>query len=156
LRSPHKMEDTLDIQEIIKMLPHRYPFLLIDRVVEFIPGEKIVALKNVTYNEPFFRGHFPERPIMPGVLIIEAMAQAGGVLAFASQSEEMHGKPVYFMGMDRVKFWRPAFPGDQIFFSVKFLKKSSWAVQLSGVASVDEKKLSEAELTATFGKIPQG
>jgi len=146
------MEYALDIHQIIKMLPHRYPFLLIDRVVELIPGEKIVALKNVTCNEPFFGGHFPENPIMPGVLIVEGMAQAGGVLAVADQSEEMHGKPVYFMAMDRVKFRRPVMPGNQLFFSVKFLKRSSWAVKFYGLATVDEKVVCEAELTATWAR----
>ena len=146
------MENIPSIQEIVKMLPHRYPFLLIDRVLELFPGEEIVALKNVTVNEPFFRGHFPEKPVMPAVLIIEGMTQAGGVLAFASQSQEVFGKPVYFMAMDRVKFRHPVVPGDQLLFKVRFLKKSSWAVKLSGIATVDEMKVCEAELTATFGK----
>lgn len=146
------MQNILGIQEIVKMLPHRYPFLLIDRVLELIPGEEIVALKNVTYNEPFFTGHFPEKPIMPAVLIIEGMAQAGGVLAFASQPQEVYGKPVYFMAMDKVKFRHPVVPGDQLLFKVTFLKKSSWAVKLSGIATVDEAKVCEAELTATYGK----
>jgi beta-hydroxyacyl-ACP dehydratase FabZ len=154
------MECTLDIQKIIEMLPHRYPMVLIDRVIELIPGEKIAAIKNVTCNEPFFRGHFPQDPIMPGVLIVEGMAQAGGVLAFSSQPEEMYGRPVYFMGMDKVKFRKPVVPGDQLMFDVRFLKKSSWAVKLSGTAMVGENKVSEAEFTATFaretGKISSG
>lgn len=149
------MENILNIEEIVKMLPHRYPFLLIDRVLELIRGEEIVVLKNVTYNEPFFRGHFPEKPIMPAVLIIEGIAQAGGVLAFASQSQEVHGKPVYFMAMDKVKFRHPVVPGDQLLFKVRFLKKSSWAVKFSGIATVDEEKVCEAELTATYGKSSQ-
>jgi 3-hydroxyacyl-[acyl-carrier-protein] dehydratase len=142
----------MDIHQIMKMLPHRYPFLLIDRVVELIPEEKIIALKNVTCNEPFFWGHFPEKPIMPGVLIVEGMVQAGGLLAFAAQSDDLHGKPVYFMAMDRVKFRRPVVPGDQLFFSVTFLKRSSWAVKFYGLATVDEKAVCEAELTATWEK----
>ena len=146
------MSESLDIHEILKMLPHRYPFVLIDRVLELDPGEKVVALKNVTFNEPFFRGHFPENPVMPGVLIVEGMAQAGGILAFTSLPEEMHGTPVYFMGMDKVRFRRPVFPGDQLLFHVRFLKKSSWAVKFAGVATVDEEKVSEAEFTATFAK----
>ena len=141
-----------DIQEIMKMLPHRYPFLLIDRVVEFIPGEEIVVLKNVTCDDFFFRGHFPEKPIMPAMLIIEAMAQAGGVLAFASQPQETHAKPVYFMAMDNIKFRQAVVPGDQLFLNVKFLKKSTWAVKFHGVATVDGIRISEAELTATFGQ----
>lgn len=152
LRSKRKMKNTLNIQKIIKMLPHRYPFLLIDRVVELVPGERIVALKNVTYNEFFFAGHFPERPIMPGVLIIEGMAQAGGVLALASQAGELHGKPLYFMALDKVRFRGPVGPGDQLFFNIKFLKKSSWALKFSGIATVNEKTISEAELTGTWGR----
>jgi beta-hydroxyacyl-ACP dehydratase FabZ len=144
------MDLPLNIENIMKMLPHRYPFVLIDRVVELVPGERILALKNVTHNEPFFKGHFPESPIMPGVLIIEGMAQAGGVLAFSSQPEETYGTPVYFIGIDKVKFRRPVVPGDQLRIDVRFLKKSSWAVKLAGIATVDEKKVSEAEFVATF------
>ena len=146
------MEGPLDIQEILKILPHRFPFVLVDRVLQLIPGEKIVALKNVTLDEPFFKGHFPEKPIMPGVLIIEGMAQAGGLLAFASLPAEMKGTPVYFIGMDQVKFRQPVAPGDQLLFHVTYLKKSSWAVKLAGVATVNDKTVSEAELTATFAK----
>jgi len=146
------MGKALDINEIMKMLPHRYPFVLVDRVLDIVPGETVTALKNITANEPFFQGHFPENPVMPGVLIIEALAQAGGILAFASLPREMHGMPVYFVAMDNVKFRRPVIPGDQLVFDVSFLKKSSWAVKFAGVATVDERKVSEAELTATFGK----
>jgi len=146
------MEKALDINEIMKMLPHRYPFVLIDRVLDIVPGEKVTALKSVTANEPFFQGHFPENPVMPGVLIIEGMAQAGGILAFASLPQDMHGMLVYFMAIDKVKFRRPVVPGDQLVFDVTFLKKSSWAVKLACQATVDERKVSEAELTATFGK----
>lgn len=112
------MEEVADIQAIMECLPHRYPFLLVDRVLEIVPGEKIVALKNVTMNEPFFQGHFPGNPIMPGVLIVEAMAQAGGVL-FSSQLKEKHNNLFYFMGMDKVKFRKPVVPGDQIILEVK-------------------------------------
>ena len=146
------MDLPINIRTILKMMPHRYPFILIDRVLELVPGERIVALKNVTGNEPFFEGHFPENPIMPGVLIVEGMAQAGGVLAFSSQPEEMYGTPVYFIAIDKVKFRRTVVPGDQLLMSVRFLKKSSWAVKLSGVTTVREKKVSEAEFTATFAK----
>lgn len=146
------VKETLDIHEIMNILPHRYPFLMIDRVLELVPGETIVAMKSVTFNEPFFCGHFPGNPIMPGVFIIEGMAQAGGVLALASLPQEMHGTPVYFMGINKVKFRRPVIPGDQLVFHVKFLKKSSWAVKFAGVAIVDEERVCEAELTATFAK----
>ena len=146
------MTELIDINEIMKMLPHRYPFVLIDRVLDLVPGEKVTALKSVTANEPFFQGHFPENPVMPGVFIIEAMAQAGGILAFASLPQEMLGMLVYFMAIDKVKFRRPVVPGDQLVFDVTFLKKSSWAVKFAGQATVDERKVSEALLTATFGR----
>ena len=141
----------LNIHEILKRLPHRYPFVLIDRILDIIPGERIVALKNITSNEPFLQGHFPGRPMMPGMLIVEAMAQAGGVLAYASLPDDARGTPVYFMGMDKVRFREPVLPGHQLVFDVSFLKKSSWAVKFYGVADVGGMKVSEAELTATLG-----
>lgn len=141
----------LDIHEILKRLPHRYPFVLIDRILDIVPGERIVALKNITSNEPFLQGHFPGRPMMPGMLIVEAMAQAGGVLAYASLPEDARGTPVYFLGMDKVRFRGPVLPGHQLTIHVKFLKKSSWAVKFYGVAYIEGTKISEAELTATLG-----
>jgi len=152
--SPQPMQKSYEIYEIMNMLPHRYPFILIDRILEIVPGEKVVALKNVTINEPFFQGHFPGTPVMPGVLIVEAMGQAGGVLAFASLPQEKHGKAVYFMRMDKIKFRRPVIPGDQMVLQVKFLKKGSRAVKLAGVATVNEELVSEAEFMATFGEKP--
>jgi len=145
------MGKIIDINEIMKLLPHRYPFILVDRVVELIEGDKIIALKNVTINEPFFAGHFPGAPIMPGVLIIEAMAQSGGILFAVSQPEEKRGGPVYFMGMDKVKFRKPVIPGDQLVFEVKILNMRSKAVKMSGIATVDGKCVAEAEFMATFG-----
>jgi beta-hydroxyacyl-ACP dehydratase FabZ len=146
------MEKKYDIQEIMKLLPHRYPFILIDRVLELTPGERIVALKNVTINEPFFQGHFPAFAVMPGVLIIEAMAQAGGVLYLDCQPPEKSGALVYFMGMDKVKFRKPVVPGDQIIFEVKLLRQRLGAIKLAGTAKVDDKVVAEAELMATFGE----
>jgi len=145
------MEKIIDIKEIMKLLPHRYPFILVDRVVELVEGDKIIALKNVTINEPFFAGHFPGAPIMPGVLIIEAMAQSGGILFAVSQPEEKRGGPVYFMGMDKVKFRKPVVPGDQLIFEVKILNMRSKAVKMSGIATVDGTCVAEAEFMATFG-----
>ncbi len=145
------METVFDIQTIAALLPHRYPFLLIDRVVNLTPNKKIVALKNVTMNEPFFQGHFPSVAIMPGVLIVEAMAQAGGVLVLDSLPEEKHGRPVYFMGLDKVRFRKPVVPGDQIIFEVELLKLRSKAAKLAGKASVDDHLVAEAELMASFG-----
>jgi beta-hydroxyacyl-ACP dehydratase FabZ len=144
------MGKIINITEIMKLLPHRYPFILVDRVVELVEGDKIIALKNVTINEPFFAGHFPGAPIMPGVLIIEAMAQAGGILFAVSQPEEKRGRPVYFMGMDKVKFRKPVVPGDQLIFEVKILNMRSKAVKMSGVATVEGKCVAEAELMATL------
>ena len=146
------MENKYDIQAILKFLPHRYPFILIDRVLELIPGERIVALKNVTINEPFFQGHFPAVAVMPGVLIIEAMAQAGGVLYLDSQPEEKRGTLVYFMGMDKVKFRKPVVPGDQIIFEVSLLRERLGAIKMAGKAKVDDKVVAEAELMAAFGE----
>ena len=145
------METIFDIQAIAAFLPHRYPFLLIDRVVNLTPGEAVVALKNVTMNEPFFQGHFPAAPIMPGVLIVEAMAQAGGVLVLESLPKEQHGRPVYFMGMDKVRFRKPVVPGDQIIFEVKLLKLRTKAAKIAGRATVDNNLVAEAELMASFG-----
>lgn len=141
----------MEIRDILKKLPHRYPFLLIDRVKEVIPGERIIAIKNMTINEPFLQGHFPGNPVMPGVLIVEAMAQAGGVLAFTSMEEDLQGAPVYFMGINKVKFRKPVLPGDQLVIDVSYLKKSKWAVKFAGIVTVEESKAAEAELTATLG-----
>ncbi|MBW1726318.1 MAG: 3-hydroxyacyl-ACP dehydratase FabZ [Deltaproteobacteria bacterium] len=146
------MEKTFDIQEIMNLLPHRYPFIMIDRILELVPGEKVVALKNVTINEPFFQGHFPGSPIMPGVLMIEAMGQAGAVLAAKSLPEEEQGSLIYFMGMNKVKFRKPVVPGDQIIFEIKFLKQRAKVFKMSGIAVVDEKRVAEAELMASFGE----
>ena len=146
------MDKAIDIQEIMKLLPHRYPFIMIDRILELTPGEKVIALKNVTINEPFFQGHFPANPIMPGVLIIEAMGQAGAVLAAKSLEREPHDVLIYFMGMDKVKFRKPVTPGDQLIFEIKFLKQRRNVFRMSGTAYVDENIVAQAELMATFGE----
>ena len=145
-------DSVLSIQEIMKLIPHRYPFIMIDRILEVMPREKIVALKNVTINEPFFQGHFPENPIMPGVLIIEAMAQAGAVLAARSLDRQFNDSLIYFMGIDKVKFRKPVTPGDQVIFEVKFLKLRAKVFKMAGMAFVDKKVVAEAELMATFGE----
>jgi beta-hydroxyacyl-ACP dehydratase FabZ len=139
----------LDVVEIQKLLPHRFPFLLIDRVVE-LDGDKVVALKNVTINEPFFAGHFPGHPIMPGVLIVEAMAQAGGILALTVLGPEATGKLVYFMGLDKVKFRRPVVPGDQLRLEVTPLRKGGAIWKMAGKALVDGQVAAEAEFLATI------
>jgi 3-hydroxyacyl-[acyl-carrier-protein] dehydratase len=146
------MEQNFDIQGILELLAHRYPFLLIDRVIKVVPGDKLTALKNVTINEAFFQGHFPGRPIMPGVLIIEAMAQAGGILAYLTGSVEQRNRLIYFMGMDKVRFRKPVVPGDQIILEAKIIKFRSKAAKMSGIATVDNQMVAEAELMASFGE----
>ncbi len=145
------MEPAFEIQGIMELLPHRYPFLLVDRVIELVPDDRIVALKNVTINEPFFQGHFPGKPVMPGVLIIEAMAQAGGILAYQTSPAEKRNRLIYFMGMDKVRFRKMVVPGDQIIFEAKILKFRSKVAKMSGTASVDNQLVAEAELMASFG-----
>ncbi|MCJ7784711.1 MAG: 3-hydroxyacyl-ACP dehydratase FabZ [Desulfobacterales bacterium] len=141
----------IEINEIMKILPHAYPFLLVDRIIELEPGKRIVGIKNVTYNEPFFQGHFPGRPIMPGVLIVEAMAQAAGVLAFKSMPEEEQGRPVYFLGIDNVRFRKPVVPGDQLRLELEITKHRQAIWGFKGKALVDGKLVAEAELLAMLG-----
>ena len=143
---------TTDIQAI---LPHRYPFLLVDRIEELEVGKRVVGIKNVTINEPFFQGHFPGRPIMPGVLIIEAMAQVGGVLAFKS-ANQAGAKLVYFMGIEKAKFRKPVTPGDRLRFVVDVLRARHPYWKMRGEAFVDDTLVCEAELMAmiTDGSAP--
>ncbi|WP_122646861.1 3-hydroxyacyl-ACP dehydratase FabZ [Enterococcus mediterraneensis] len=139
----------MTVEEIKKIIPHRYPFLLIDRVEEMEIGKKIVAKKNVSVNEPFFQGHFPHEPVMPGVLILEAMAQAGAVALLSL--ENFQGKTAYFGGIDKAKFRRKVTPGDTLMLEVELLKVKSSAGIGKGVAYVDGKKVAEAELTFMIG-----
>ena len=138
----------IDITEILEILPHRYPFLLVDKVVEFEKGKSIRAVKNVTINEPFFQGHFPGHPIMPGVLIIEAMAQVGAILAF--RSANVKNKVVYFMGIDKARFRRPVLPGDviELTLQVKKIRGDIWI--FTAEAKVGGKAVANAELMATI------
>ncbi len=140
-------------QDIIKILPHRYPFLLVDRITELEPGKRVVGIKNVSINEPFFQGHFPDNPIMPGVLIIEAMAQVGGVMARLSTPGVMEKKgedSIFFIAMDKVKFRKPVVPGDQIIFELKALRTGSRIWKMAGKAFVKDNLVAEAELVATI------
>jgi beta-hydroxyacyl-ACP dehydratase FabZ len=137
----------LDSTEIQAILPHRYPFLLVDRIEELEIGKRVIGIKNVTVNEPFFQGHFPGRPIMPGVLIIEAMAQVGGVLAFKSANQG-GAKLVYFMGIDKAKFRKPVLPGDRLRFVVDILKARHPYWKMRGEAYVEDSLVCEAELMA--------
>ena len=139
--------DILDIQAILMRLPHRYPFLLVDRVVECVPGERICAIKNVSFNEPFFQGHFPGRPLMPGVLIIEAMAQATGILTYETAGGSGHEDVIYyFVGIDKARFKRPVEPGDQLLLRAQLLKRRQQVWRFAASAHVGEELCSEAEL----------
>jgi len=142
----------IDIREIMSLLPHNYPFLLVDRILEIEPGKRIVGIKNVTYNEPFFPGHFPGKPIMPGVLIVEAMAQTAGVLAFKSISEEEQGKPVLFLGLDNVRFRKPVVPGDQLRMELDITRHRQAIWGFKGKAFVEDKLVAEADLLAMLGE----
>ena len=138
---------TLSIEQIMHYLPHRYPFLLVDRVVEFEERKRIVGLKNVTINEPFFQGHFPGRPVMPGVMIIEAMAQVGGLLVLEN-AENLEDKVIYFMALDNVRWRRPVIPGDQIRFEVELTQVRGPTVKMRGVGTVDGQLVAEADMMA--------
>ena len=137
---------TMDILEIMSILPHRYPFLLIDRVIEMEPRTRVVAIKNVTINEPHFVGHFPDYPIMPGVLTIEAMAQAGGTLLL-TEIPDREDKLMVFTGIEEAKFRRPVLPGDQLRIEVTVLHWRSRAVKMHGVCTVDGKVVADAKIT---------
>ncbi|NOY52855.1 MAG: 3-hydroxyacyl-ACP dehydratase FabZ [Deltaproteobacteria bacterium] len=139
----------MDINKIMEYLPHRYPFLLVDRIVEMEAGKRIVGLKNVTHNEPFFQGHFPGHPIMPGVLIIEAMAQTAGVLSM-QMVDDPASKVIYFMSIDRARFRHPVVPGDQLRMELEVIKIRVPIMKLEGRAYVEDKKVAEALLTATI------
>ena len=139
----------LDINEIMNILPHRYPFLLVDKIVEMEVGKSIVGIKNVSINEPFFQGHFPGHPVMPGVLVIEAMAQVAGILAYSSD-ESIRSKITLFVGIDKARFRKPVMPGDQLRFEIEAIgcKRGIWVFDAK--AFVDGKLVTEAELKATF------
>ena len=145
----------MDIHEILKKLPHRYPFLLVDRVLEVDPGKRIKALKNVTINEPFFAGHFPHRPVMPGVLMLEAMAQTAALLSFAAEGSGPDNKSViYFAGIDGARFKRPVEPGDQLVMDVTLERSRAGIFKFKGVARVGEEIACEAELMCTMRTLP--
>ena len=146
----------MDIQAVLAQLPHRYPFLLVDRVLVCVPGERIEAFKNVTVNEPFFPGHYPHHPVMPGVLIVEAMAQAAAILSFRT----MGGKPdensvYYFVGIDNARFKKPVGPGDQLMIDVTLSASKRGIWKFSGIARVDGQVASEADLICAVRPTPQ-
>jgi 3-hydroxyacyl-[acyl-carrier-protein] dehydratase len=147
-------EDTMDIQEVMRLLPHRYPFLLIDRVISCDPGKELVALKNVTMNEPYFNGHFPNYAVMPGVLIVEAMAQASALLAFKTfDITRTENNVFYFVGIDDARFKKPVTPGDQLTIKAQILRNIRGIWKFSGQAYVDEKLVSEATLMCTMRNV---
>ncbi|ATJ92131.1 MULTISPECIES: 3-hydroxyacyl-ACP dehydratase FabZ [Acetobacter] len=140
--------DKIDVNRIMQAIPHRYPFLLIDRMVEIVLGEEATGIKNVSVNEPFFQGHFPERPVMPGVLIVEAMAQAAATLVVLTLGKAFEGKLVYFMTIEGAKFRRPVEPGDQLRIHVKKERNRSNVWKFRGVAKVDDVIVAEATFSA--------
>lgn len=145
------MSNTMDIHEILQRLPHRYPFLLIDRVLSAEPGKSIVALKNVTINEPFFPGHYAHHPVMPGVLIIEAMAQAAALLSFGAGADKADDSKVYyFVGIDGARFKRPVSPGDQLVIKVEVLRTMRGLWKFGAVAEVDGQIAAEAQIMCTM------
>jgi 3-hydroxyacyl-[acyl-carrier-protein] dehydratase len=144
----------MDIREILEHLPHRYPFLLVDRVIDVVPGERIVALKNVSVNEPFFPGHYPHHPVMPGVLIVEALAQAAAILSFKTLGGKPDDKSVYyFVGIDGARFKRPVSPGDQLILEVSILANKRGIWKFAAQAKVDGQIAAEAELMCTVRTI---
>ena len=144
----------MDIHEILQYLPHRFPFLMVDRVEEVEPGKRIVAIKNVTINEPFFPGHFPNRPVMPGVLILEAMAQVAAILSFKTAGTKPDANSVYyFVGIDKARFKRPVEPGDQLRLDVQVLRTIKGIWKFAGKATVGEHTVAEAELMCTVRNV---
>ena len=152
-QTPSPAMQTMDIQRILSLLPHRYPFLLVDRVVECVPGSHIRAYKNVSVNEPFFQGHFPGVPIMPGVLILEALAQTGGLLAAADMGD-LEGKLFLFTGLDGVKFRRQVVPGDRLDLECGNMRMKLRLCKMDARAYVDGKLAAEAQITAAIGDRP--
>ena len=147
--------ETMDINKIMELLPHRFPFLLVDKVTEVIPGQELTAIKNITINEPFFQGHFPIKPIFPGVLIIEALAQATGLLAFATENlKASDGESLFYLvGIDSARFKQPAGPGDQLILNVKVIKNKRSLWKFTAEASVDGKVVASAELMCSLQKV---
>ena len=142
---------SLDIKQILEILPHRYPFVMVDRILDYEESKYITGIKNVTINEPFFIGHFPGEPVMPGVMILEGMAQIAGLLAYLSVPDTLIGKLVYFAGIDNVRFRKMVRPGDQIVFKIECIRIKQRFSKMTGKAYVDDQLAAEAVLMATFG-----
>lgn len=146
-KAPRRTE--LDIERILQILPHRWPFVLVDRVTDVVPGERIRGHKNVSFNEPWFQGHFPKHPIMPGVLVIEALAQIGGILAYATEPFDEETNLLYFLGIDKAKFRRPVVPGDRLDLEVTIMQHRTNVWKLRGEASVEGALCAQGELLAS-------
>ena len=148
MSTPDEKQKPINITEIMELIPHRYPMLLVDRILEYVPHESAVGLKNVTFNEPFFNGHFPGNPVMPGVLIVEAMAQTAGILVVHSLGQSGEGKMVYFMTIESAKFRKPVVPGDSMHIHVQAIKSRGNVYKFRGEAKVDGILCAEAEYSA--------
>jgi len=141
-------KSVLEVNELMELLPHRFPMLLIDRLVDIKAGEGAIGIKNVSYGEPFFQGHFPQKPVMPGVLIVEAMAQAAAAYVAYTDDIDVEGKIVLFMGVDKARFRRPVIPGDQLRIAVRTVQRRAPVWKFEGVATVDGKRVAEANYSA--------
>lgn len=145
-------KSVLEVEELMLLLPHRYPMLLVDRLVDIVPGEGAVGIKNVSYGEQFFQGHFPQKPVMPGVMIIEAMAQSAAAFTAYTEDLDVEGKVVLFMGVDKARFRRPVIPGDQLRIAVRTVQRRPPVWRFEGVATVDGRRATEAQFSAMLAQ----